>query len=586
MARIRAIVDVVGIGDGLASSSGFQPPVALVAGAAALGSTSYPIPSTGTVVYMSTSGSDANPGTIGSPKATLAGAVAASGSDGTIVVRGGVYEVAALTTIPSGRTMTTIQAYPGETVHFDGSVAKTGWTADGSKWTASYTPLALITLSGQWGSDDNAAIQVADQVWIDGVRQTPVADNTTPGAGQFSVNRGSGTISIGTNPTGKSVRVSRATNLALMVSPTTWLGIGVRRFSPTAVEWAGSAIYSADQDKVAGSLFQDCVFEQMSTSAINLSDNADVTIRSCTIQDCGHSGVHMSGGTLLFTQNLLRRINFQKWRAEPTTAAVKIIRADQFTVSHNHISDVWGAMGIWLDVSCTRWAIVGNRVPGGAGALGKAMRVGIEAEEADGGKYGGVQYRSIIAANTVTDATTGIKVLCSGYIDIVNNTISGADTTGGNIYVQQDRGKNSEKPGNRTVEECPWWTVGNRLINNRIGNGRRQLFWTGNYSSWPIAALDYFDHVAANWFEPVTGSNQFAVLTDRADSYRQPTNLAALQALSNIGDTSIIGVNSQGSSAPSSDIAIPATAAWATAIGCPVGWQGVGNPLNPPVPTD
>lgn len=565
----------------------WTPPLAVVAGAATLGTTSYAIPSTGTVIYVSTTGSDGNPGSAGSPKATLAGAVAVTGGSGTIIVRGGVYEVASMTTIPSGGSGLTIQAYPGEAVWFDGSVVKTGWSYASSKWTASYTPLSLITLSGQWGSDDNPdAVQVADQVWIDGVRQTAIADNTTPTAGQFSVNRGSGTISIGSDPTGKTVRVSRTTNLALMVSPTSWLGVGVRRFSPTAVEWAGAAIYSADQDKIAGSTIENCIFEQISTTAINWSDNTGVTIRSSTIQDCGHAGIQFGGGTALFTRNLLRRINFQKWRAEPTTGAVKIARADQFEVSHNYVADVYGAMGIWLDVSNTRFTVVGNRVVGAAGTLGKAMQIGIHVEESDGGKYDGVQYRSIVAANTVSGATSSVRLLCSGYVDVVNNTLSGADTVGGAIYAQQDRNKNSgTNPLNRTQEQCPWWTVNNRLVNNRIGDSRRQIFLTGNYSSWPIAGMDYFNQISGNWFEPVTGSGQFAVIMDRSNAYRQPATLAAMKALTTIGDTSGIGVNAQGSTVPdASTVAVPATTEWANAAGIPIGWQAIGNPLNPPIP--
>ncbi len=564
-------------------------PATVTAGAVTIGSSNYALPSTGTVVYVSSSGSDSNAGTIGSPKLTLGGAISATGGSGTIVMRAGVYETTSQYTIPSGGSGLTIQAYPGEAVWFDGSRTATSWTNNGNgTWTTSYTPLAKISVTGSWGSDTNPdGIAIADQCWIDGVRQTAITDSTTPASGQFSVNRSSNTLTIAINPSGKAVRVSRATTLALCISPTSWLGIGVRRYSPTAIEWAGAAIYSADSNKVAGSVFENCRFEEMGVTAINFSDNTDVTVRQCTFKGSGHTAVFLGGGSALVTRNYFSTINHKQWNAEPTTAAIKVGRTDYLVISHNYVEDVYAAMGIWLDVSNTRSTVYGNYIDGSAGSLGSIMRLGIHYEESDGGFYGGVQYRSLYACNTVIGAQTGIKILAAGYLDVVHNTIAGSSGIGANIYVQQDRIKNPEStPKNKTQEQCPWWTVGNRIYNNKIDDGKRQLFSNTSYTTWGIGGMDHFDAIAGNWWLPVTSGNSFVTLTTRTDGYRTATSVTGLRAYGDIGDTSKFATtNIIAATAPdASAYAVPATPEWSAAIGYPVGYRYIGNPLPSPVP--
>lgn len=353
-----------------AQSSEWVAPPAERAGAVALGSTNYSIPSSGTVVYMATNGSNANAGTLAAPKATLAGALAVTGGSGTIVVRGGVYETSSLHTIPANGSGLAIQAYPGETVWFDGSRAATSWTNNGNgTWSTSYTKTLTRITNSSWGHSANPNAGITDQCWIDGVRQTAIADATTPSAGQFSVNQSADTLTIATNPSGKTVRVSEATNLLLATSRLYLYGVGIRRYSPQAIEWAGAAIYSADQNKIAGTIIENCHFDEIGVTAINLADNTTITIRSNTITNCGHSGIQAGGGAGLITNNLIQHINHKRWNPEPTTGGMKIGRSDYMVITHNYVTDVYNAQGIWLDVSNTRFTIVGNYVDGSIGSL-------------------------------------------------------------------------------------------------------------------------------------------------------------------------------------------------------------------------
>src|SRR4051794_30558614 len=82
---------------------------------AAIADTSFPIPIG--ALFVSDGGSDANPGSLGAPFATIRRALAAAPTGGTIVLRGGVYRES-LGTI-SRRV--TIQAYPYEQPWLKGS---------------------------------------------------------------------------------------------------------------------------------------------------------------------------------------------------------------------------------------------------------------------------------------------------------------------------------------------------------------------------------------------------------------------------------------------------------------------------------
>lgn len=70
--------------------------------------------------YVSTTGSDSNPGTQAQPFRTIARGIRALGSGDTLIIRGGTYAEAINNTVPSGtgwNDLTTVKAMPGETVN-------------------------------------------------------------------------------------------------------------------------------------------------------------------------------------------------------------------------------------------------------------------------------------------------------------------------------------------------------------------------------------------------------------------------------------------------------------------------------------
>src|SRR5690606_27298419 len=211
----------------LIGPAGWTAPDPVKAGSLPVGEAHYGVPDTGQVLFVDPSGSDGAAGTVGAPKKTLAGALSAASSGAVIVLREGSYHESLSVT-----KAVTIQAYPGEEVWLDGSTQYTSWTGSGP-YTATLGPNWSPIDSSRYPYND-AAANLPEQVWIDGVAQKQLADGATPGAGQFSVNRTAHTITLGTNPSGKEVRVADLNQALVFSAQVRVFGIGFRRYSPLA----------------------------------------------------------------------------------------------------------------------------------------------------------------------------------------------------------------------------------------------------------------------------------------------------------------------------------------------------------------
>src|ERR1700721_1181770 len=95
---------------------------------------------TGATYYVSTSGSDSNPGTLAAPWLTIQKAANTATAGATVYVFGGVYtEIVSFPNSGTAKAPITFQSYPGQTAIIDG----TGLTVSGTQ--------GLITISGPLG---------------------------------------------------------------------------------------------------------------------------------------------------------------------------------------------------------------------------------------------------------------------------------------------------------------------------------------------------------------------------------------------------------------------------------------------------
>lgn len=564
----------------LIGPAGWVAPPAITAGSLPVGSASYGVPDTGQVLFVSPSGSDAAAGTVSAPKATLAGAIAAAstsfGDTPVIVMRAGTYHESITIT-----KRLTIQAYPGEAVWLDGSTVYSSWTGSGP-WTAPLGPNWDPIDSSRYPYNDPAA-NLPEQVWVDGVALSQIADGGAPAVGQFSVNRTSNTITIGTNPAGKSVRVADLNHALVFAARCSVYGIGFRRCSPLEVEGISALVYFGGTAQ--GSILENCVFQESGMHGISTA--RQITLRNITVQDCNQSGIQATTANgIRIERFVVRRCNRGLWKFQPITAGIKITKTDQSLVMHGRIYDVPNGAGLWWDTYCPRLTAVGVYVDGATAVPGGAqMDVGIHPEGVDGGKFNGVQYTGWIVNCHTKNTRNGVKILDAGWITVANSKVELYSLCG--FYLQQDDRRNDgSKADEGTVEQSPWLTLNNSLLNNDIGQGGLQVIAYQDPVNWTPAQLgwDAFLKIEGNWFRPAPPGSM--VQLGRADGTRASYNtLAALAASpTTVGVRgSKLGVNHQGTTAPSDSIAVELPEDIAALLGIPRGLQRVGPFLPDPV---
>lgn len=561
-----------------AGAAGWVEPPPMIVGSVPVGSAVYGVPDTGQVLFVSPSGSDSAAGTISAPKATLGAAISAASTGAVIVMRAGTYHEAL-----TAAKAVTIQAYPSEAVWLDGSSVYSSWTGSGP-WTSALGPdWDPIPMSGYPYNDP--AANLPEQVWVDGVALKQLPDGATPAVGEFSVNRTAHTVTIGTNPSGKQVRVADLNNAIVFTAKCNLYGIGLRRYSPLSIEGISALIYFGGSSQ--GSVIENCVFQDSGMTGISTA--RQITLRGITVQDCFQSGIQATTANgLRIERFVVRRCNRGLWSGAPITAGIKITKTDGSTVMNGLISDIPRATGLWWDTFCPRFFAAGVVVDGATSVPGGTqMDQGIYPEGVDGGFFDGIQYRGWIVNCRTSNTKSGIKLIDAGWITIANNKVESYSSVG--MYLQQDHRRNTgTKPGEGTIEQSPWLTLHNSLLNNDIGQGGLQVIAYQDPVAWTPAQLgwDAFDRIAGNWFRPAPPGSM--VQLGKADGSRSSFNtLAALAATpSTVGERGDkLGVNHQGTTAPNNAIAEPLPASIYALLGLPNGLQRVG-PFTPvPVAT-
>ncbi len=439
---------------------------AQIAGALPIGEASYAIPQSN-AIYVAPNGNNSNNGSLGSPKQTVASAISAVAAGGTIVLRGGEYRE------EIGEILKTciIQNYPNETVWFDGTDIITSWTASGGLWYATLPAQFDHSASHTTGSDaggfvgaQNPMAAWPDMVFIDGVRQWQVEESDTPTTGQFKVNYSENRVYIATQPSGHEVRVTARDIHSIWKNKITFRGIGVRRYA-TPLPRVGmlnlvgsSSLPGASPNGAKDSIIENCHFVDSGSQAVGISGDS-ITVRSNTFLRSGFNAIGSSSGSnIIVENNYINYTNVEKWNVAPSSGAMKLVRNTDLTIRHN-IIDNSDANYIWLDITCLRFTIYGNKLTRQPGSMGN---YGIFAELSEEG---------IIANNWVdwSGGTYGITAFDSGNVRIYNNTISGATSWG--IGTKQDarRSATSENPPLNSLNgQVPWIVVDTEICNNFI----------------------------------------------------------------------------------------------------------------------
>lgn len=441
-----------------------------------LGSQSFPVP--GDALFVDgTHGLDSNAGTQSAPMKTVRAAVAKATPGRTIVLRAGTYHES----VTSPKRMT-IQNYPGETVWFDGSVAVNGWQKSGTSWVHSGWKAEFDASMGGAATKAryvNTASPMAadpDQVFVDGVplKQVASAAQVTPGT--FAVNDSADTITIGTDPTSRSVRASDLPMAFALSGGATIQGIGVRRYAtPHDV---GAAVRLSSP----GGTLRHLVITDNAMQGVALS-NVDKVVDRLVVTNNGQLGV---GGTELdrtVVQNsVINGNNAENFNNEPVSGGVKITRSRGIKTINNEVSNNLSA-GIWFDASSYQIVAVNNDL-----ADNRSTQLELE-----------VSAQGIVANNTVTGGTTGILIHDTSDVSIYNNKLGDHSIFG--IKISQDKRRQADPsvpeahdkrrpiPDPTVTWVTERITISNNVFGNSNGRGGFQIYALDGETNRPADAM-------------------------------------------------------------------------------------------------
>lgn len=466
-----------------------DPPVgeAVLAGAKALGAATY-TPPTSAALYMATTGSDSNPGTLASPKATLDGAYAAATSGDTIVIRGGEYRQNFASNV--NKTLT-FQNYPGETVWFDGSDVVTGWSGTGP-WTKTWTVEHDHSTSFTAGDTNTRWIDPAyplaawpDMLFVDGVRQTLVDPSATPTTGQWCHDYSTNIIKLGTNPLGKEIRVAVRERFAIVKQPdTTFRGIGMRRYA-TGLSQIGTIFGSTTGPRA---LVENCWFIDCGQQSVSLSGSGSI-LRSSSIVRPGCTGFHSANTTsITVDRSWVDQSNYRRFKNEPAAAAIKLTEQRDCLIKDSVFTKGF-SYAVWFDTDTIGINVIGCKVDDFPGK-------GIHIEAG---------HNCIVAGNHVSGCGFGIIGMISSDWRAWNNAVD--NTTQFDVGVWQDERRNTNPA---TMAECPWIVSGAEMANNiftfKTGTSGHlyQTYALDRATNIPAASM--VDLLAGNLFSATTAS--------------------------------------------------------------------------------
>ena len=541
--------------------------VLATAGSAPIGSTNYPIPDGAT--FVATTGSDATgDGSQAAPFATLARALKATPSGGTVVMRGGVYHSYTLV-VPSVKV--TVQSYPGEAVWFDGSVPVTGWTQSGNVWihngwTAQFDHSASYTSGSNDGGFVSPSFPMAawpDMVFVDGAPLKQVAAN--PSAGEFAVNYATQQIIVGSDPTGHAVRASDLKQAFVIGGTMNLRGIGVRNYAASLPDQG--MIYIGNS--AGPTTYENVVLENSATTAIT-SNSKHITFNHVTAADNGMTGLavdYADGGVVencLFDGN-----NIEHFNPAPDSAGIKIERTNGVVVKDNVARDGNSIAGIWTDENVVNFSITGNVIQNNGASAGIVNEL---------------SGTGVVANNRVTGSSYGYTAMDSGNITVANNDLDNNKVW--DIGLSQDNrwqpGMGTAGPNVQPSASNPWLIQNIAVLNNNFGrsNGAFQFYVLDKETNRPASSMNL--SVQGNQFAPRdSGSKPYAIGWGMGDNdtvhmYTSGASFDAGEGYAWLNSTAPSGTGLSIPSAAAIATAMPLPGSVATAIAQIAGIRGVG----------
>jgi parallel beta-helix repeat protein len=438
------------------------PEIAEGAVGTTVGSAQYAVPAGAIVV--SPSGNDSAGGTQSAPLKTLARAVSVAPTGATIVLRAGTYHESVVV-----HKQLTIQSWPGEAVWLDGSIPVSSWAASGGRWSAGWTlefdssptyTRGAPDNAGNWGFINPAYPMAAhpEQIFINGVAQRQVGALSQVVAGTFFHDEAGNKLWLGTDPTGKDVRVSELIRaLMLRADNIVVRGIGIRRYSPSVPDMGAVTV------ERGGITVENVAIHDSSTTALHAGSStvANVTLRNLHLARSGMlgmSGAYADG--IVLDQVLSEDNNVEHFNSAPVSGGVKIARTRGITVKNSIVRNNLGP-GLWFDESSYDVNVLNNEV-------------------VNNGKHGislEISSKAKVQGNIVSDnAGFGIKINNTSNVTLAGNTFVGNDRSI-NIVEDSRRPTSVNSVGRDKRQAFPdptmTWVTGPVAVSNNVVSNQR-----------------------------------------------------------------------------------------------------------------
>ncbi|MBO3088928.1 right-handed parallel beta-helix repeat-containing protein [Cellulomonas dongxiuzhuiae] len=531
-------------------------------GAAAVGTTSYPVPAN--AVHVEPRGDAKGDGSAASPYGSAATALAKAPNGATVVLHAGTYHESVQ--VPFYRALT-IQSAPNEAVWFDGSRVVSGWQKSGSTWSVGGWDVDFDTRVSLSANQDESSRYVdpaypmaghPDQVWVGGTELTQVGSAGAVTAGTFYVDRGANRLVIGTDPSNKEVRAS-ALKKAIQIqgAGTTVRGIGVQRYGDHA------AVLGVVSAEVPDITLENLVVRDNASIGIYVWAKGAAFSR-LTVEDNGLLGLVASkADDLTISESVFARNNSERFKAEPASGGAKLHNSTNVTVERS-VFDSNVTRGLWFDVDMRNSRVVHNTV------VGNGVD-GIEIELSE----------NIVVAGNYLDSNgeSGLKIFDSGTIEVSNNTITG--NRGYAIRMLQDERRGS-------TAGVPWLLRTINVRNNVLGaaNGSTAAVQVHDFTQKSYAK-DLGINLAGNLYHRSSASNpprlvqwaagpqlvSYTTLSDFQSATGNDDSSKLVEGAAVVG--SDLALNSTGRSG-AQGVPVSVTDDVAAALGVSSGWKGLG----------
>jgi len=329
---------------------------------------------TGTVLYVSPTGSDSASGAVASPYATLAKAVSAAPSGATIVLRGGTYRQGGVNV---NKTLKVI-AYPGETPVFNGAVAVLGgWTVSGSQSYHSYTPMPVsdgagISFTTCANQTSSCLGKYPDQVWVGGSQLQQVGDQGSVATGKFWVDTTNNRLYMATTDVNSgNIEVSgQRWLLNVTASSVTLQGFKAIRYSNTASDYGVFKFSGTADNALMQDIYEsDTAFMAVSFGPSGSDLNTGSTIKDSTIGYSNWMGVSANATTdfTLDHDDISSMNQFNEFTTSPQSGALKTSRTWHTKVLNSKINNN-KSQGLWFDQSNYDVVIANNDIENNTGS--------------------------------------------------------------------------------------------------------------------------------------------------------------------------------------------------------------------------